>query len=74
MSKARSLEILTAEAHDQLSDQLGHLESLDAKASVVLGFAGLFVALAPTGANGWVVASTTAGAIAAVASLLVFLH
>lgn len=69
----RSLDVLGAEVHDQLGAQLSHFESLDAKAGVVLGFAGLFVALAPGSESAWIDIARLAGVISAVASLLAFL-
>lgn len=40
-----SLDLVAAEARNELATQLRHLEGLDAKAGIVLGFAGVLVVL-----------------------------
>ncbi|HYP23899.1 MAG TPA: hypothetical protein VEV43_10015 [Actinomycetota bacterium] len=49
----KSIEVFLAEVHDQLAAQRSHVESLDAKAGVVLGFSGLLAAVAPDGNALW---------------------
>ena len=46
-----SLDLLIEEARTQREAQLVHFEALDAKAGVILGFAGALVALAPSRAD-----------------------
>lgn len=70
---ARSIDVLSDEVHEQLATQLGHFESLDAKAGVLLGFAGLFVVFAPDTGNALVGAARVAGVVSAAASLLTFM-
>ena len=67
-----SIEILGLELRDQLAAQLRHFEGLDAKAGVLLGFAGLLVVFAPTSESGWIDAARLAGVMSAVSSLLAF--
>ena len=67
-----SIEILGSEVREQLASQLVHLEAVDAKAGVVLGFAGLLVAVAPDTGPGWAAVSRLAGVVAAVLALLAF--
>lgn len=69
----RSLSVLDTEVRDQLASQLSHFESLDAKAGVLLGFAGLFVALAPGSDSTWIDVARFAGVVSAVLALLAFL-
>lgn len=72
MPPIRSIEILGAEVRDQLAAQRTHFEALDAKAGVLLGFAGLLVALAPAHATPWGEAARLAGLVSAASSLLAF--
>lgn len=69
----RSLEVLGAEVREQLAAQLRHVEALDAKAGVLLGMAGLLVALAPSATTAWVDAGRWAGVVSASLALLAFL-
>ena len=46
-----SLEAILVEVRAERKDRLKHYESLDQKAGIVLGFAGVFIALSPAGAN-----------------------
>jgi hypothetical protein len=50
----RSLDVILEEVRVEREAQLQHFDSLDAKAGIVLGFAGALVALAPRNVN-WVV-------------------
>ena len=43
----RSLDVVLVEVRIERQAQLSHFEALDAKAGIVLGFAGALVALAP---------------------------
>ncbi len=70
---ARSIDVLDDEVREQLASQLSHFESLDAKAGVLLGFAGLFVVFAPEAGNPLIGAARLAGVVSASASLLTFL-
>lgn len=65
--------MLTSEVQEQLDSQLSHFESLDAKAGVLLGFAGLFVALAPGTETIWIDLARLAGVVSAAAALFAFL-
>jgi len=47
---ARSLSLILAQVEREREGQARYFDQLDAKAGVVLGFAGIFVALAPSGA------------------------
>jgi hypothetical protein len=67
------MDVLTSEVREQLGAQLSHFESLDAKAGVLLGFAGLFVALAPDTESTWIDVGRLAAVVSAIASLLAFL-
>ncbi len=45
---ARSLDVIIEESRIERSAQLEHFDALDAKAGIVMGFAGAIVALAPS--------------------------
>jgi len=47
VKKLRSLDVVLDEVRDERAAQLRHFESLDAKAGIVLGFAGAITTLAP---------------------------
>ena len=65
-----SLEVLAAEAREQLDVQLRDFERLDAKAGVLLGFAGLTVALVPDHSHGLIAATRLISVVAATAAVL----
>lgn len=65
-----SLDVLAAEARDQLAVQLRDFERLDAKAGVLLGFAGLAVALSPDSAHVLMAAARLTSVVAAIAAVL----
>lgn len=73
MRQPLSIDVLAAEVHQQLAAQLRHFERLDSQAGVLLGFSGLFVALAPGTSNGWLVTARLGGVVAALGALLAFL-
>lgn len=65
-----SLDVLGAEVRDQLAAQLRHFERLDAKAGVLLGFAGLVVALVPDNPTVWIAAARLTAVMSATAGVL----
>ncbi|MDQ3952862.1 MAG: hypothetical protein M3279_07880 [Actinomycetota bacterium] len=69
----RSIDVLSVEVRDQLAAQVRHFERLDAKAGVLLGFAGLFVVLAPESTHPLIDVARLAGVVSAGASLFTFL-
>ena len=69
----KSIEVLAAELRDQLAAQRSYVESLDAKAGVVLGFAGLLVALAPGNETVWIDMARLTSVTSAVVALLAYL-
>lgn len=71
--KPRSIELLAAEVRARRETQLRHLESLDARAGVVLGFAGALVALARGAAAPAAIAARFIAAAAALMALWAFL-
>lgn len=72
MQQPESIDILATEARDQLAAQFRHYERLDAQAATLLGFAGLFVALAPESASMWLALARLAAVVAATGALLTF--
>lgn len=73
MRQPESIDLIATEVRDQLAAQLRHIERLDAKAGVLLGFAGLFVALSLERSGAWLGAARVAGVISAVFALITFL-
>lgn len=73
MRHPESMDLVAAEVREQMSAQLRHLERQDAQAGVLLGFAGLFVALAPESQSLWLAAARFVAVVAAVGALLTFL-
>ncbi len=69
---ARSIDLVSNEVREQLAAQLSYFERLDAKSGVLLGFAGLFVALAPDLPGPWIAAARLAAVVSAVSSLMTF--
>ena len=68
-----SIEILAGEVRTELSAQRAHVESLDAKAGVLLGLAGLLVALAPSAASVWADGARFSSVVSAGYSLVALL-
>lgn len=68
----KSIDVLAGEIHDQLSAQRRHLEGLDAKAGVLLGFAGILVVVAPETGVIWLLAARALGVVSATCSLCAF--
>jgi hypothetical protein len=64
-----SLDLVLEEARSERQAQLVHFEALDAKAGVVLGFAGALVALAPDRAELLIVAGRFFAVISGIAAL-----
>ncbi|MDQ4124206.1 MAG: hypothetical protein M3134_01205 [Actinomycetota bacterium] len=73
MRHPESIEILATEVRDQAGAQLRHFERLDAQAGVLLGFSGLFVALAPGSSDVWIAAARGGGVVSAMGALLALL-
>ncbi|HEX2031738.1 MAG TPA: hypothetical protein VHL78_10100 [Actinomycetota bacterium] len=48
-ARTRSLDVILEEVRIERQAQLRHFDALDAKAGIILGFAGALVALAPAG-------------------------
>lgn len=69
----RSLGVLAPEVQEQMGSQMTHFESLDAKSGVLLGFAGLFVVLAPESETHWIDLARFGGVVSAGAALFAFL-
>lgn len=67
-----SLDLVLAEARSERQTQLSHFEALDAKAGVVLGFAGVLVALAPDRADPLLLAGRCFGVLSGLAALASF--
>lgn len=65
----KSIEVFLAEVRDQLAAQRSHVESLDAKAGVVLGFSGLLGAVAPNGSAPWMNLARGAAVFAGIVAL-----
>lgn len=61
----KSIEVLAAEVRDQLAAQRSYVETLEAKAGAVLGFAGLLIVLAPGRGGIWIEMSRLAGVVSA---------
>jgi hypothetical protein len=71
-SSLPSIDLVLEEARSERQGQLLHFEALDAKAGVVLGFAGALVALAPTQADPLLVLGRSLGVISGLAALSSF--
>ena len=52
--RVRSITLVKEIVRDERSAQLAHFDALDTKAGVILGFAGVLVALSPSGRSIWV--------------------
>ena len=65
-----SLDVLSEELRDQVAAQIRYVEGLDAKAGVLLGLAGVVVALAPPATTILADAGRLSGVISASCSLL----
>lgn len=68
-----SLALVADEVEAQLQEQLRHFEGLDSKAGIVLGFAGVLVALAEKIEGTWRIFGFCAAVLAALFSVLAFL-
>lgn len=73
MSRMPSLERLGQAAERERDAQLRHFDSLDTKAGIVLGFAGVLVALAGRMLGGLSLGAQVAAALASLLALLSFL-
>lgn len=69
----KSIEVLAAEVRDQLAAQRSYVETLEAKAGAVLGFAGLLIVLAPGRGGIWIEMSRLAGVVSAAVALFAYL-
>jgi hypothetical protein len=67
-----SLDLVLDEARSEREAQLVHFEALDAKAGVVLGFAGALVALAPQRADPLIVMGRLLAVVSGLAALSSF--
>ncbi len=66
------LDLVLEEARSERQTQLVHFEALDAKAGVVLGFAGALVALAPSRSDALLAVARSFGVISGLAALSSF--
>lgn len=69
-----SLELLAREVRAERELLFRHTDAVDAKAGIVLGFAGAVAALSATRLDGWLVPGTVSAMYAAVQCLVVFGH
>jgi len=68
----RSLEFVEQVVHDERTAQLSHLDALDTKAGVILGFAGAIVALSPSAASLWTALGKASAIVSAYFSIATF--
>lgn len=73
MREETIVDVLAAEVRDQLVAQTRRFDRLDTRAGVLLGFAGVFVALSSQTFGFWIVAGRLASVVSAVFALGSFL-